>query len=85
MGWSWWAVHQTGPPPAPARNVVTTHSPGNTKAGDWLQTMNNMGYGFKGVYAMSPISTPAKDMRRKVTAEVRRGGRTGRQCRYYPR
>ena len=27
--------------------VVTTHSPGNTKAHDWLQTMNNMGYGFK--------------------------------------
>jgi len=29
--------------------VVTTHSPGNTKAHDWLQTMNNMGYGFKAV------------------------------------
>ncbi len=27
--------------------VVTTHSPGNTKAVEWLQTMNNMGYGFK--------------------------------------
>ena len=27
--------------------VVTTHSPGNTKAGEWMQTMNNMGYGFK--------------------------------------
>jgi len=27
--------------------VVTTHSPGNTKAHEWLQTMNNMGYGFK--------------------------------------
>ncbi|MBC7208210.1 MAG: acetoacetyl-CoA reductase [Methyloversatilis sp.] len=27
--------------------VVTTHSPGNTKAAEWLQTMNNMGYGFK--------------------------------------
>jgi len=29
--------------------VVTTHSPGNTKAHEWLQTMNNMGYGFKAV------------------------------------
>ena len=27
--------------------VVTTYSPGNTKAADWLKTMNNMGYGFK--------------------------------------
>ena len=27
--------------------VVTTHSPSNTKAQEWLQTMNNMGYGFK--------------------------------------
>jgi len=29
--------------------VITTHSPGNAKAEDWLQTMNNMGYGFRGV------------------------------------
>lgn len=28
-------------------HVVTTHSPGNAKAHDWIQTMNNMGYGFK--------------------------------------
>ncbi|MCX9157003.1 acetoacetyl-CoA reductase [Niveibacterium sp. 24ML] len=28
-------------------HVVTTHSPGNSKAHDWIQTMNNMGYGFK--------------------------------------
>jgi acetoacetyl-CoA reductase len=27
--------------------VVTTHSPGNTKAGEWLQNMQNMGYGFR--------------------------------------
>jgi len=26
--------------------VVTTHSPGNAKAKEWLSTMNNMGYGF---------------------------------------
>jgi len=29
--------------------VVTTHSPGNTKASEWLSNMNNMGYGFRGV------------------------------------
>lgn len=27
--------------------VVTTHSPGNTKASEWLKNMQNMGYGFK--------------------------------------
>src|SRR5436305_1995964 len=26
--------------------VVTTHSPGNTKAGDWLATMKSKGYDF---------------------------------------
>ena len=27
--------------------VVTTHSPNNSKVAEWLQSMNNMGYGFK--------------------------------------
>jgi len=27
--------------------VVTTHSPGNAKADEWVARMNNMGYGFK--------------------------------------
>lgn len=27
--------------------VVATHSAGNTRVEEWLQTMNNMGYGFK--------------------------------------
>ncbi len=27
--------------------VVTTHSPGNTKAQEWLDTMNRQGYGFR--------------------------------------
>jgi acetoacetyl-CoA reductase len=27
--------------------VVTTHSPGNTRAAEWLQNMQNMGYGFR--------------------------------------
>ncbi len=29
--------------------VITTHSPGSSRAEDWLQSMNNMGYGFRGV------------------------------------
>jgi len=28
--------------------VVTTYSPANTKAKEWLSNMNNMGYGFRG-------------------------------------
>ena len=28
--------------------VVTTYSPGNKNAQEWLRTMNDMGYGFKG-------------------------------------
>ena len=27
--------------------VVTTHSPGNTKASEWLDSMNRQGYGFR--------------------------------------
>ena len=27
--------------------VVTTYSPGNTKAGEWLDSMNRQGYGFR--------------------------------------
>ena len=27
--------------------VVTTYSPNNAKAGEWLETMNKMGYGFR--------------------------------------
>jgi acetoacetyl-CoA reductase len=27
--------------------VVTTHSPGNARAQDWLDSMNKMGYGFR--------------------------------------
>src|SRR5205085_10074657 len=27
--------------------VVTTHSPGNTKAGEWLDAMNRQGYDFR--------------------------------------
>jgi acetoacetyl-CoA reductase len=27
--------------------VVTTHSPGNTRAQEWLDSMNKMGYGFR--------------------------------------
>ena len=27
--------------------VVTTHSPGNTKSGEWLETMKRQGYAFR--------------------------------------
>ena len=50
--------------------VVTTHSPGNTKAGDWLQTMNNMGYGFKAFACDVADFDSCKACVEKVTAEV---------------
>ncbi|CAB1368014.1 hypothetical protein [Denitratisoma oestradiolicum] len=34
-----------------ATRVVTSHSPTNAKARDWLQTMNHMGYGFSAYLA----------------------------------
>ncbi len=46
--------------------VVTTHSPGNTKAHEWLQTMNNMGYGFKAV----PCDVADFDSCKACVAEV---------------
>jgi acetoacetyl-CoA reductase len=46
--------------------VVTTHSPGNTKAHEWLQAMNNMGYGFKAV----PCDVADFDSCKACVAEV---------------
>ena len=46
--------------------VVTTHSPGNTKAHEWLQTMNNMGYGFKAF----PCDVADFDSSKACVAEV---------------
>ena len=50
--------------------VVTTHSPGNTKAAEWLQTMNNMGYGFKAYPCDVSDFDSCHACVQKVTAEV---------------
>lgn len=50
--------------------VVTTHSPGNAKAAEWLQTMNNMGYGFKGFACDVSDFDSCKACVEQVTAEV---------------
>jgi acetoacetyl-CoA reductase len=50
--------------------VVTTHSPGNTKAHEWLQTMNNMGYGFKAVPCDVADFDSCKTCVEQVTKEV---------------
>ena len=50
--------------------VVTTHSPGNQKAAEWLQTMNNMGYGFKAYPCDVADFDSAKACIEQVTAEI---------------
>src|SRR5690606_23296493 len=50
--------------------VVTTHSPGNAKAAEWLQTMNNMGYGFKGYPCDVSDFESCKACVEQVAAEV---------------
>ncbi|MCZ4305332.1 acetoacetyl-CoA reductase [Zoogloeaceae bacterium G21618-S1] len=50
--------------------VVTTHSPGNDKAADWLQSMNGMGYGFRAVPCDVADFDSAKECVARVTAEV---------------
>lgn len=50
--------------------VVTTHSPGNSKARDWLQTMNNMGYGFKAYPCDVADFDSCKACVERVTEEV---------------
>ena len=50
--------------------VVTTHSPGNSKAGEWLQSMNNMGYGFKAFPCDVADFESAKACVEQVTKEV---------------
>lgn len=50
--------------------VVTTHSPSNSKAAEWLQTMNNMGYGFKGYPCDVADFDAAKVCVEAVTKEV---------------
>ena len=50
--------------------VVTTHSPGNTKAHEWLQTMNNTGYGFKAFPCDVADFDSCKTCVEQVTKEV---------------
>lgn len=50
--------------------VVTTYSPGNTKAADWLKNMNNMGYGFKAYPCDVTDFDSAKACVDEVTREV---------------
>ncbi len=50
--------------------VVTTYSPGNTKAAEWLQTMNNMGYGFRGYPCDVTDFDSCKACIEQVTQEV---------------
>lgn len=51
-------------------HVVTTYSPSNTKAHDWLQTMNNMGYGFKAYPCDVTDFDSAKKCIETVTKEI---------------
>ncbi|CAG0989811.1 acetoacetyl-CoA reductase [Rhodocyclaceae bacterium] len=46
--------------------VVTTYSPNNTKAQEWLRKMNDMGYGFKGY----PCDVTDFDSARNCVAQV---------------
>ena len=50
--------------------VVTTHSPGNAKAGEWIQRMNNMGFGFKAYPCDVADFDSARRCIEQVTAEV---------------
>lgn len=50
--------------------VVATHSPGNAKAAEWLQTMNNMGYGFKGYPCDVADFNSAKECVEAITQEI---------------
>ncbi|TVO55351.1 MULTISPECIES: acetoacetyl-CoA reductase [Denitromonas] len=50
--------------------VVTTHSPGNSKAEEWLQSMNGMGYGFRAVPCDVADFDSAQECVARVTADV---------------
>jgi len=50
--------------------VVTTYSPSNTRAQDWLRSMNDMGYGFKAYPCDVADFDSCKTCIDQVTAEV---------------
>ena len=50
--------------------VVTTYSPGNTKAAEWLDTMNRQGYGFRAYPCDVADFDSAEACSQKVASEV---------------
>ena len=50
--------------------VVTTHSPGNTKASEWLDAMNRQGYGFRAFPCDVADWESAAACAQKVASEV---------------
>jgi len=50
--------------------VVTTYSPGNTKAAEWLDTMNRQGYGFRAYPCDVADFDSAAACSQKVASEV---------------
>ena len=50
--------------------VVTTYSPGNTKAAEWLDTMNRQGYGFRAYACDVADFDSAAACSQKVASEV---------------
>ena len=50
--------------------VVTTHSPGNAKAEEWLDGMNKMGYGFRAYACDVADWDSCVACAKKVVAEV---------------
>ncbi|HEX8986345.1 MAG TPA: acetoacetyl-CoA reductase [Rhodocyclaceae bacterium] len=50
--------------------VITTYSPNNTKAHEWLRRMNEMGYGFKGYPCDVTDYDACRDCVTRVTQEV---------------
>jgi acetoacetyl-CoA reductase len=51
-------------------NVVTTYSPNNTKAQEWLRKMNDMGYGFKAYPCDVTDYESARDCVAQVTKDM---------------
>jgi len=50
--------------------VVTTHSPGNSKAAEWLESMNRQGYGFRAYPCDVAAWDSSADCVQKVASEI---------------
>lgn len=64
--------------------VVTTYSPGNTKADEWVRNMNNAGYGFKAYPCDITDFDDARACHRNSDPRSRASRCAGQQCRHYP-